>query len=33
VYFTSLLFSQTWQVKKKYKGITFSTFLQKSMKK
>jgi len=33
VYFTSLLFSQTWQVKKKVEGITYLAFLQKSKKK
>jgi hypothetical protein len=33
VYYTSLLFSQTWQVKKKVEGITYLAFLQKSKKK
>jgi hypothetical protein len=33
LYFTSLLFSQTWQVKKKVEGITYLAFLQKSKKK
>jgi hypothetical protein len=33
MYFTSLLFPQTWQVKKKVEGITYLAFLQKSKKK
>ena len=32
MYFTSLLFLQTWQVKKKVEGITFSTCGQKGRK-